>query len=138
MQSNVKPCNGLGFSNISSLLATTASHFLHYLLFDQVYAKKCIFAVLWQNPIKHPPDIDQMYSVVSIGWPRMESPTEFSQDPLKQRFLAFHYRNSSFCCLPIFSSLQPSKTPPNNTQDFNRSWQGPSHFIFLHQTKFPF
>ena len=138
MQSNVKPCNGLGFSNISSLLATTASHFLHYLLFDQVYAKKCIFAVLWQNPIKHPPDIDQMYSVVSIGWPRMESPTEFSQAPLKQRFLTFHYRNSSFCCLPIFSSLQPSKTPPNNAQDFNRSWQGPSHFIFLHQTKFPF
>ena len=112
VQSNVYPCNGLEFSSISSPLATTASHFLYYLLFDQLYAKKCISAVLWQNPIKQPPDIDQMYSVVSIGWSRMESPTEFSQAPLKQGFLTFHYRNSSFCCLPIFFFITTIQTSP--------------------------
>ena len=29
--------------------------------------------------------------------------------PLKQHFPTFHYRTSSFCCQPIFSSLEPSK-----------------------------
>ena len=43
-----------------------------------------------------------MYSTVSIGLPHMESPTGFSQAPLKQGFLTSHYRTSSFCCLPIF------------------------------------
>ena len=40
--------------------------------------------------------------------------------PLKRRFPTFHYRASSFCCLPIFSSLEPSKSPPKDEQDFNR------------------
>ena len=39
---NVKPYNGL-FSHISSLLATIAYHFLHYLLVDQLYAKEVYF-----------------------------------------------------------------------------------------------
>ena len=118
VQSNVKPCNGLEFSNNSCPLAKTASHFLHYLLFDQLYAQKCISAVLSQNPIKHPPDIDQMYSVNSIRWPRMESPTEFSQAPLKQGFLTFHYRNSSFCCLPIFFFITTLQTSPKQYTRF--------------------
>ena len=101
--------------------------------------RKCISAVFWQNPIKHPPDIEQMYSAVSIGLPQVESSTRFSQALLKQGFLTFHYSNSSFCCLPIFiSSLQLPKRPPNNTKHFNRSWQGSSPVAFLLQTKFPF
>ena len=138
VQSDVKPCNGLEFSNISSPLATTASHFLHYLLFDQLYAKKCISAVLWQNPIKHPPAIGQMYSVVSIGWPGMENPQNFHKPPSNKVSSHFTIETLLSVASPFFSSLQPSKPPPNNTQDFNRSWQGPSHVIFLLQTKFPF
>ena len=64
--------------------------------------RNCISAILRQNSIKHSPDIHQMYSTVSIGLPHMESPTGFSQAPLKQGFLTSHYRTSSFCCLPIF------------------------------------
>ena len=43
VKSNVKPCNRFEFSHISSLPATTASHFLHYLLIDQLYAKEVYF-----------------------------------------------------------------------------------------------
>ena len=48
---------------------------------------------------------------VSI-WPSyMESLTRFSQGgpPLKQCLPTFHHRTCSFCSLPIFSSLEPSK-----------------------------
>ena len=37
----------------------------------------------------------------------MESPTGFSQASLKQGFLTFHYRTSSFCCLLIFFHYNP-------------------------------
>ena len=36
----------------------------------------------------------------------MESPTGLSQAPLKHYFPTFHCGTSSFCCLPIFSSLE--------------------------------
>ena len=37
--------NGLEFSHISSSLATTSSHFLHYLLFDRLHAKEVYFSL---------------------------------------------------------------------------------------------
>ena len=39
-----------------------------------------------------------------------------------------------FCCFPIFSSLEPSKSPPKDKQDFSR-WASSELFIkncFLH------
>ena len=56
----------------------------------------------------------------------MESSTGFSQAPLKWGFPIFHYRNSSFCCLPIFSLKKP---PPKGTQYFNRSQHASSHYF---------
>ena len=45
-----------------------------------------------------------------------------------QCFPTFHYRTFSFCCLPSFSSLEPSKPPPKDKQDF---WEASSHVFFL-------
>ena len=67
----------------------------------------------------------------------MQSLTGLSQAPLKQCFSTFHYRTSSFCYFPIFSSLELSKHPAKNTEDFSRFWEASSHFIFLFQRKFP-
>ena len=53
---------------------------------------------------------------------------EIFTNPLKQRFPTFHYRTSFFCCFPIFSSLEPSKSPPKDKQDFNR-WASSELFI---------
>ena len=44
--------------------------------------RKCISAVFWQNPIKHPPDFHQIYLSVSIGPSHVKGCTEFSKDPL--------------------------------------------------------
>ena len=55
----------------------------------------------------------------------------WSPAPLKRVFLTFHFRTSCFCCLPIFSLLEPSKPHLKHTQDFNRSWKASSHIIFL-------
>ena len=48
-----------------------------------------------------------MYSTVSKGPSYMESPTGFSQAcPFQTAFPTFHYRTSSFCFLPTYSSLE--------------------------------
>ena len=135
MQSNVQPCNGLEFSHISSPLATTASHFLHYLLFDQLYAREVYFCSFVtksnQASTRYWPDVFSNFW--RIAW---RVPQDFHK-PSSNKVLTFHYRNSLSVTSPFFS-LQPSKPPQNNTQDFNSSWQGSSHIIFLLQTKFPF
>ena len=78
-----------------------------------------------------------LIKTVSIGPSRMETPTGLSEAlTFKQRFPTFHYRTSSLCCLPIFSSLEPSKTHPEDKQDFNRSREASSHVIFPFQRKF--
>ena len=62
---------------------------------------------------------DQTYSEVSAaGLPHVESPTEFSQAPLKQGFLTFHYRNSSLCCLPIFFFIKTLHTTSKQNTRF--------------------
>ena len=64
------------------LLIYRSYHFV--LAFTQrwVRLREWISAVLWQNLIIHVPNIQQVYSTVSI-WPSyMESRTEFSQGPL--------------------------------------------------------
>ena len=71
----------------------TASQFLHYFYLIKCMQRKCIFPVLWQNPIKHQTDIDQMYSAVFTGSPHVESPTEFSQ-PRSKKFLSHVKRES--------------------------------------------
>ena len=77
--------------------------------------RKCISAILWQNPAiqssMHQIFI-QIYSTVSIGLSFLESSTGFSQAPPPQTafpYITFHYKTSSFCYLPIFSLLEPSK-----------------------------
>ena len=135
MQSNVKPCNSFEFSHISSLPATTVSNFCHYLLDDQLYAKEVYFCGFVtkcnQATSKYSPDVfKSFYRTVTYG----ELHQIFTSPPLKRNFPTFHYRTSSFCCLPIFfiKKLQaPSKI-------FNISWQAFSHVIFPLQTKFPF
>ena len=58
--------------------------------------------------------------------------------PLKQCSPTFHYRTSSFCCLPFFSSLELSKHPPKYKQNLNTFQETSSQIIFLFQWKFPF
>ena len=58
----------------------------------------------------------QMCLTVSIGPSYIESTTGFSQAPLKWLFPTFYYRSSFFCCLPISSSLEPSKLPAKDTE----------------------
>ena len=79
-----------------------------------------------------------LLKTVSIGPSHMESSTGFSQAPLKQHFPTFHYRTSYFCCFPIFFSLEPSKPPSKDKQDFTWFWDASSQVIFLFQRKFPF
>ena len=79
-----------------------------------------------------------LIKTVSIGPSYKERPTGFSQAPFKHHFLTFYYRTSSFCCLPIFFPLEPSKLAPKDKQYFN-GFQGTfSQVIFLFQGKFPF
>ena len=67
--------------------------------------KKCISTVLWQNPIKHRPNIHQMYSTVSIGPSHMENSIKFSTPfppSLKGSSPTIHCGTFSFYCLLIF------------------------------------
>ena len=107
-------CNRFKFSHISSPPATTASHFLHYLLVDQLYAKEVYFCSFVtkcnQASTKYSPDVfKSFYRIVTHG----EFHGIFTvPPPVKWSFSKFHYRTSSFCCLPIFfiKKLQvPSK-----------------------------
>ena len=77
-----------------------------------------------------------LIKTVSIGLSHMETPTWFLQAPLKQYFPTFHYRTPSFCFLLIFSSLEPSKPPPNDKRDFSGFWEASSQVIFPFQRKF--
>ena len=116
IQSNVQPCNGLEFSHISSPLVTTASHSLHYLLFDQLYAREVYFCSFVtksnQTSTRYWPDV--FSSFYRIATHRV--PQDFHK-PTLNKVLTFHYRNSSFCYLPIFfiANLQaPSKQYTNS------------------------
>ena len=51
----------------------------------------------------------------------MESPTGLSQAPAKHYLATFQYGISYLYCLPIFSSLEPSKSPPTDKESFMRS-----------------
>ena len=130
---NVKPCNGFEFPHTSSRLAITASHFVH-LLVEQRLLRKCIFAVLWQNPIILS-SVHQifilMYSTVSIEPSCIMG--FLHVPPLQRRFPTFHDRTSSLihphdrtsCFLPIISSLEPSKKLKSkfiNSPPEKRSW----------------
>ena len=105
MQSNVQPCSGLEFSHISSPLATTASHFLHYLLFDQLCAREVYFCSFVtksnQASTRYWPDVFSNFW--RIAW---RVPRDFHK-PSSNKVLTFHYRNSSFCYLPIFFHYNP-------------------------------
>ena len=138
MLSKVKPCNRFEFSHISSPPATTATCFLHYSLVDQQYAKEvyfCSFVTKFNQVFtKYSPDVFKSFyrTVTYGGFHRI-----FTSPLVKWHFPTFHYRTSSFCCLPFFS-LKNSKSPPKDIQYFNRFWQASSHSIFPLQTKFPF
>ena len=101
---------------ISLAQQTTASKFLHSWLVDQLYAKEVDFCsfVLKSNQI-----FTKMYLAVSIGPSHMESSKWFSTPPYNTLMafphISLSYRNSSFCCLSIFSSLELSKLPPKDT-----------------------
>ena len=77
-----------------------------------------------------------MYSTVSTGPSHMESPTGFSQAPLKQSFPTFHYRTSSLCCLPIFFHYN-TPSPLQMIHKISRGPDKPHTLFFLLQTKFP-
>ena len=63
---------------------------------------------------------DLLIKTIYIGPSGMESLTVFSQDPLKRRISTFHYKISSFCCVPTLSLLEVLKVPPKNKQDFSK------------------
>ena len=106
----------------------------------------CSFVIKCNQAIKHPSNIHQMYSCFYRTVTHREfhkiftSPCTSPPIPaLTQGFPTFHYRTSSFCCLPFFFLILiifNSKTPPKDKY-FNRSWQAFLHIIFLLQTKFP-
>ena len=112
---NIKPCNGFEFLLSSSLPATTASHFVHSSLVDQLYAKEvyfCNFVTKSNNPVQHAPNIHPnifniFHRTVILG----ESYGIFTgPSPSNGVFIiTVHYKTSSFCYLPIFSLLEPSK-----------------------------
>ena len=71
-----------------------------------------------------------MYLTVSMGPSHMESPTGFSQastlttpTPQHPNGVSPHFPIEALPSVasPFFSSLEPSKHPPKNMQDFNRS-----------------
>ena len=80
----------------------------------------------WRRKRDLPFNKDSFHRTITHG----ESPAEFSQ-ALKWCFSAFHYWTSSFCFLPIFSSLEPSKTPAKDKQDFKMSWEISSQVILF-------
>ena len=107
MQSNVEPCNRFKFSHISTLLSTIVSHFLHYSVIDQLYAKEVYFCSFVtksnQTSTKDSPDVFNSFCrTVTHG----DSHRIFT-NPLKQRFPTFHYRTCSFCCLLTFFHYNP-------------------------------
>ena len=109
---NVKHCNGFEFSNSSSPPVITASHFV-YLLVGQLHVKEvlfCSFVTKSNNPILHAPNIyphvfNSFHRIIIHG----ESHRIFKCPSLQTAFPTFHHITSSFCCLPIISSLKPSK-----------------------------
>ena len=121
VQSNVKPCNKFKFSHISSLPATAASHFLHYLLVDQLYAKEVYFCSFVtkcnQASTRYSLDVfKSFYRTVTHGEfhgiftsPSRVSP-HFTIEPLPS-------------VASSFFSLKNSKAPPKDTQYFSRFWQ---------------
>ena len=141
-QLNVKPSNRFEFSHIFSLPATTASHFLRNLLVDQLYTKEVYFCSFVtksnQASTRYSPDVfNSFHRTATHGEP---SHRIFITIPLMQCFPCFTKEPLPFVASPFLFifSLQPSKSPPKDIQDFNRSCQASSHVIFLVQTKFHF
>ena len=106
-----------------------ASHFLQYLLVDQLYVKKVYFCsfVTKSNQAftKYSPVVfNSFYRTVTHGglYHRI-----FTSLPLKHHFPTVHIEPLPSVASPFFFSLQPSKPPPKNIKDFNRSWQASSH-----------
>ena len=116
VQSNVKPCNRFEISHISSP-PTTVSHFLHYLVVDQLYTKKVYFCSFVtksnQATTKYSQYVFSMlYRTITHRGPSHRILTSL---PLRQHFPIFHYRTSSFCCLPVsfFIAALQVPSPPN-------------------------
>ena len=104
IQSYVKLCNRFEFPHTSSPPATTASHFLHYSLVDQLCAKKVYFCSFVtkcnQESTKYSADLfNSFYRTLTHRGP---SHRIFTKLPIMQHFPTYHYRNSSICCLYIF------------------------------------
>ena len=67
-----------------------------------------------QAYIKYLPKCISQFLLVRHTW---RVPRDFHNPPptslpLNTHISLFHYRSYYFCCLPIFSSLEPSKSPP--------------------------
>ena len=120
VQSNVKPCNRFEISHISSP-PTTVSHFLHYLVVDQLYTKKVYFCSFVtksnQATTKYSQYVFSMfYRTITHRGPSHRILTSL---PLRQHFPIFHYRTSSFCCLPVSFSIAALQVPsPPNPLSF--------------------
>ena len=67
----------------------------------------------------------------------LQTPDFQTPSPLKHYFPTFHYRTSSSCRFPIFSSLEPYKSSPKHKQDLNILWEASLQVIFPFQGKFP-
>ena len=93
----------------------TASQFLHYFYLIKCMQRKCIFPVLWQNPIKHQTDTDQMYSADSTGSPHVESPTALSQ-PLLNNFLSNFIIEALLSVISVFFFFFFLYKPPSPLQ----------------------
>ena len=101
--------------------------------------RKCISAVLWQNQIKHESNIhpNVFNSFVTYGESHKQDfhkPLDFHSNSISPHFTIEVLPSVSS---PFFS-LEPSKSPPKDTEDFNRSWKAFAHAIFPHHAKFPF
>ena len=104
--SNVKLSSGFKFPHSSTLSATTASHFVHSSLFDQLYAKEmyfCTFVAKCNNPVQHAPNIhpnvfNSFQRTVILG----ESYKIFTSPP-PPNGVSTSFTIKPFCYLPIFS-----------------------------------
>ena len=76
----------------------------------------------------------QIHSTVSKGASYLKYPSEFSQARLKRCFPTFHCITFSSCCLPSFSSLEPSYPilESQKTYKILLDSEQPPHTLFFH------
>ena len=130
MQSNVTPCNTFGFSHISSL-TTTVSHFLHYSLVDQLYAKEVYFyslvAKFNHTSTKYSSDV--FNSFYCHTW---RVPWDFHQPTSNE--VSPHFNNTREP-LPFVASLFFHEETPSSLQKLHNMSIGPekpTHALFFH------